>query len=51
MGNIEETYYPELAQTLSLKPFSSLTVELDSHLEHSLEESARREHKPLAARG
>lgn len=28
---------------------STLTLELDSHLARSLEESARREHKPLAA--
>jgi hypothetical protein len=28
---------------------STLTLELDSHLAHSLEESARREHMPLAA--
>ena len=28
---------------------STLTLELDSSLAHSLEESARREHKPVAA--
>jgi hypothetical protein len=28
---------------------STLTLELDSYLAHSLEESARLEHKPLAA--
>jgi|GEM_PF-1437431 len=28
---------------------STLTLELDSALAHSLEESARREHKPVAA--
>ncbi len=28
---------------------STLTLELDSTLAHSLEESARREHKPVAA--
>lgn len=28
---------------------STLTLELDTHLARSLEESARREHKPLAA--
>lgn len=30
-------------------PMSTLTLELDTNLAHSLEESARREHKPLAA--
>ncbi len=30
-------------------PMSTLALELDSYLAHSIEESARREHKPLAA--
>ena len=32
-----------------IRLMSTLTLELDSILAHSLEESARREHKPVAA--